>query len=284
MKEQADLAALMDSLAPLLKDKRLASSPILRGVPPKVYLKPFLDDPDDLVPFTGGVKHYQALAAVVPNLMGVPLTSEHQKVINIMHAEKLLLSREYSKAPQDTLLSIIMPTKNRAGALEGAILSIMVQSYKNWELIVINDGGDDAPESVIAAFNDPRIIYIRLENSVGAAAARNIGLNSSRGEFIAYLDDDDQWDPDFLLICHGELVKYKRRFIYSAQIVWHGFEAESNLGKEYLLVRYVPFNRSLIENSNFISMICCMHEKSLCAEAGTFDAGLKNGVDWEFFL
>lgn len=284
MAEECDCAKLLDSLAPILKDKRLVSSPMLRGLPPAQYMQPFLKSPGKPLPAFQGMEGFYAMASVVSNLLTGPLGKEHMKIINVMHAEKRLRHREYIDKPQDALVSVVMPTRNRADAIEGAVLSVLVQSYRNWELIIVDDGGEQSPEKIIAAFNDPRIKYIRLEESGGAALARNVGLENAKGDYVAYLDDDDQWDPDFLLISCNEMIKHKRRFVYSAQMVWADFDPESNLGCHYVLVRYVPFNRSSIENSNYISMISCMHEKSLCEEAGNFNAAMKRGQDWEFFL
>lgn len=281
---QPDSAALITSLAPLLRDKRLACSPILRGVPPDEYLRPFLDNSQESSIFEGGMKEYQALASISPNLLQWPLTATHMQVMKAMHAEKTTRRSKYLSLPQDTLVSIIMPTRNRIDAIEGAVLSVLIQSYANLELIIVDDAGEPGLETLLEGLNDSRIRYIRLETQVGAAQARNVGLKAAKGAYIGYLDDDDQWDPDFLLVSYGELLNQKRRFAYSAQIVWQSFDPESNIGQRFLALRYVPFNRSLIENRNFISMFSCLHDKRLYDEAGGFEPGLKNGQDWEFFL
>lgn len=286
MTAQPDIAQLLDSLTPRLQDKRLAASPMLRGASPGEYLRPFMPSSPHTGSFMreGSMDRYYALASANGNILHGPLTEDHLRIINVMHAEKRLRHHEYMGLPQDTLLTVIMPTKNRTDALEGAILSVMAQTYTNWELLVIDDGGEERAEEAALRFNDARIRYFRLDESVGASQTRNIALENAKGEYISYLDDDDQWDPDFLLISYGDLLKYKRRFTYSAQMVWRDFDPDTNLGKQFLLLRYTPFNRGYIENNNFISMISCMHHKSLYEEMGGFDISLRTGVDWEFFL
>ena len=284
MPEHPDNAALLDSLAPLLHDKRLAASPILRGCPPSEYLHPFLTDAPNPLPFKGGMDRFFSMGSVYAGVLSAPLTLEGLRIINVMHDEKKLRHKEFISMQQDALLSVIMPTRDRPEALERAILSVIAQSYKNWELLVINDGGAPETKAVIKRFKDERIRYLYHAEPCGVAQARNSALAEASGSHIAYLDDDGQWDPDFLLILYGELVKHKHRFIYSAQMVWQDFDPQSNLGRQFLVMRYVPFNRSYIENNNFISMISCMHEKSLCDEAGRFNPSVKRGQDWEFFL
>lgn len=97
------------------------------------------------------------------------------------------------------LISIIMPTHNRAGLLPRAINSVMAQTFTNWELIVVADNCTDNTGEVFAKFlSDGRVSYLKVHENVGGAEARNIGLRVAKGEFIAFLDDDDEWLPQKL--------------------------------------------------------------------------------------
>lgn len=93
------------------------------------------------------------------------------------------------------LVSIIMPTYNCADFIEESILSVINQTYTNWELIIVDDCSKDNTEEVVKKYtdNDKRIRYIRLETNSGAAIARNTGIEMAIGEFIAFLDSDDLW-------------------------------------------------------------------------------------------
>lgn len=95
---------------------------------------------------------------------------------------------------ESALVSIILPTYNRAHLLPAAIDSVLAQTYQNWELIIWNDGSSDNTENVLSALSDPRIRYFTEENH-GQSYAVNRSLEESQGDFIAFLDDDDQWLP-----------------------------------------------------------------------------------------
>ncbi len=94
------------------------------------------------------------------------------------------------------LVSVIIPTYNRAKYVVEAVASVTQQTYPNLEIIVIDDGSDDDTESTLAPLlADRRIHYIRQENA-GPAVARNRGLDAATGEFVAFLDSDDLWLPN----------------------------------------------------------------------------------------
>jgi glycosyltransferase involved in cell wall biosynthesis len=91
------------------------------------------------------------------------------------------------------LVSIIIPTYNRAQLLPAAIESVLGQGYPNTEVIIVDDGSTDDTQEVLGRFGN-RINVVTQENK-GAAAARNIGIRSSKGEIVAFLDSDDLWLP-----------------------------------------------------------------------------------------
>lgn len=91
-------------------------------------------------------------------------------------------------------VSIIVPTYNRAKVLPRAIESVLAQSYTDFELIVVDDGSTDATPQVLSAFDDQRLRIIRQANA-GLSAARNRGVSESVGEYLAFLDDDDEFTP-----------------------------------------------------------------------------------------
>ncbi len=97
------------------------------------------------------------------------------------------------------LVSIILPTYNRAGQIGRAIRSVLAQTYGSWELLVIDDASTDNTATVVDSFADPRIFRVTLPYNCGSPARpRNIGLQLARGEFMAYIDDDNAWRPRHL--------------------------------------------------------------------------------------
>ncbi len=98
---------------------------------------------------------------------------------------------------QDILFSIIIPTYNRSGMIGKAIESVLAQTYSHWELIIIDDGSTDNTREIAKRYNDKRIKYYYQKNK-GKSAARNKGIEMSKGDYLAFLDDDDYYLNDFL--------------------------------------------------------------------------------------
>ena len=93
-------------------------------------------------------------------------------------------------------VSVIIPTYNRGAFITNAINSVLAQSFKDYEVLVIDDGSTDNTPEVLQPYLD-KIKYIHQENS-GVSAARNAGIRQAQGEWIAFLDSDDEWFPDYL--------------------------------------------------------------------------------------
>jgi glycosyltransferase involved in cell wall biosynthesis len=100
-----------------------------------------------------------------------------------------------------------MPTYNRAYIIKTAIKSVLMQTDQNWELIVVDDGSTDDTKQVVESFGDERIRYVFQDNA-GVATARNHGLSEARGEWIAYLDSDNELLPQYLTVMYGNIVKH----------------------------------------------------------------------------
>jgi glycosyltransferase involved in cell wall biosynthesis len=95
-------------------------------------------------------------------------------------------------------VSVIIPTYNRAELLYAAIASVLGQTFQDFEILVVDDHSPDHTAQVVQRFHDGRIRYLLHETNKGGAAARNTGIQNSAGEYIAFLDDDDEWLPEKL--------------------------------------------------------------------------------------
>ena len=95
------------------------------------------------------------------------------------------------------LISVIIPTYNRAHLIKRSAQSVLNQTYKNLELIIVDDGSTDNTKEVIDSLNDERIVYVKQENH-GVSSARNTGINVANGKYIAFQDSDDIWHSDKL--------------------------------------------------------------------------------------
>lgn len=115
---------------------------------------------------------------------------------------------------QDQLVSIIIPTYNRAQDVNRALQSVINQTHINWEVIVIDNNSTDDTNNVILSFQDPRIRIFKIFNYGVIAASRNMGIEKASGEFIAFLDSDDWWTSHKL----EESLKYLNQ---GSDLVYH---------------------------------------------------------------
>ncbi|GAJ17799.1 unnamed protein product, partial [marine sediment metagenome] len=113
------------------------------------------------------------------------------KKCQVFHCKPLYKSKD------NPLVSVVMPAYNGVDYITEAIESVLIQNYRNFELVIINDGSTDNTEEVVLSFEDERIRYFRQENR-GLAATHNVGIKQSKGEFIIKLDCDDMMTPDFI--------------------------------------------------------------------------------------
>ena len=118
------------------------------------------------------------------------------------------------------LISIVMPTYNRADTIQRAIASIRAQSWSNWELIVVDDGSTDNTAPRLMGL-DPRICLLRQENQ-GVTAARNTGLAAVKGELVAFLDSDDEWLPHHLALAAAFFAAHPGEHLFTSEF-WEDF-------------------------------------------------------------
>ena len=112
------------------------------------------------------------------------------------------------------LVSIIIPTYNRAEDLKRALQSVFDQTFTDWEVLVVDNHSIDETDSLIKSFNDPKIKLFKIHNAGVIAVSRNLGLKHALGEYIAFLDSDDWWLPKKL----EESIKYMDQ---GAEVVYH---------------------------------------------------------------
>src|SRR5579863_7499544 len=99
---------------------------------------------------------------------------------------------------QEPIVSVVVPTRNRPELVVRAVSSALAQTLTRMEVIVVIDGPDEDTARALAEIRDDRLTVIALPSSLGGSEVRNIGAQHSRGEFIAFLDDDDEWSPNKL--------------------------------------------------------------------------------------
>ena len=131
------------------------------------------------------------------------------------------------------MISIVMPTYERAATLPRAIDSVLVQTWGDWELIVVDDGSTDATPAVLADYRDPRIRVFRHGDNRGVTAAKNSGFDHISGEWFTVLDSDDELVPDALATLHDVATRTGATAItcncvnaVTGQLTGHGWDAD----------------------------------------------------------
>lgn len=104
------------------------------------------------------------------------------------------------------LFSIIIPTYNRAHILPRTIASVLAQTYSNWECIIVDDGSTDTTKDFITSYSDTRIKYVYQQNAE-RSAARNNGIRHAQGEYICFLDSDDEYLPEHLEVLKDAIAR-----------------------------------------------------------------------------
>lgn len=185
------------------------------------------------------------------------------------------------------LVSVILPTRNRAHLLPRAIASVLAQTYRNIELIVVNDASTDSTADVLAAIGDPRLRVIHREVNKGAAAARNAGIAAARGEYVSFQDDDDYWLVQKLekqvaaLTAPGQTAGW----CLSAYIR-HEPDRDAYIGGAWY-IRQLDYARGIGQEGPNWSLIATpgwLVRLGLLQDLGGFDERIRSWDDWELGL
>jgi len=192
------------------------------------------------------------------------------------------ISNDSGSPPEQAgLVSVITPTYNRAHYLREAIESVQAQMYARWELIIMDDGSTDGTQQVVEAYRrcDPRIRYMFQQNA-GPSRARAAALRAARGEFIAFLDDDDLWRPDKL----KKQVERMRQdpslgFLYSqCAVIQDGSRVASWPGRVH------PHTFQELFRTNFVPCLTVMVRKRCLDEIGGIGTDLPVSQDYDLWL
>lgn len=181
-------------------------------------------------------------------------------------------------------VSIVMPCFNAAAHLARSVGSVQAQDLQDWELVVVDDGSTDDSWQVLQSLarDDPRIRPLRQPNA-GAASARNTGLMAAKGEFTAFLDSDDTWDPTFLSAMLGALEPHPEAGI--AYCGWQNIGLGGGRDKPY-----VPPDYESGDKVEALLRTCpwpihgALVRADLIKAAGGFDESFSSCMDYDLWL
>src|SRR5258708_6930372 len=184
---------------------------------------------------------------------------------------------------ESSLVSVIVRTYNRAHLIAETVQSVIDQTYKTWELIVVDDGSTDNTKRLISDFNDGRIKYYSIEQSGVIGKVRNAGINYSKGEYIAFLDSDDLWLPKKLEFQLSLLNKYSQ----ASFVFGHGEQFGNNATPTPIVESFfvgnvfLPF---LLEERFIFYVPTLLFKKEILGKTKLIDEELSRAGDIDFFL
>ena len=185
------------------------------------------------------------------------------------------------------MISVVIPLFNKQGSIRSTIESVLAQSFRDFELIIVDDGSTDGSMAAIKSINDPRIRLIKKRNG-GVSSARNEGIRRATGEYVAFLDGDDLWEPGFL----AEVISLVQ-FYPEAGIIGTSYYFLENGKMRRAEKPLADGFHGIIDNTSWdkghlfwTSAVCC--KKSALEDIGLFDERIDFGEDldvwWRIML
>jgi glycosyltransferase involved in cell wall biosynthesis len=181
-------------------------------------------------------------------------------------------------------ISVVIPLYNKQAQVAQAIASVMAQTLPPLEIVVVNDGSTDGSEIVVAELNNPLIRLIHQENG-GVSVARNKGIEMAQGDWIAFLDADDEWKLAFL-----ETMQLLAKTYPQCRVVASAYELQDYRGiRKPAILNKIPFAGEHGILTNYFEVASCSHPplwtsaivaaKEALLSVGGFPAGVKSGED-----
>ncbi len=184
-------------------------------------------------------------------------------------------------AYREPLVTVVVPSRNRPILVTRAVQSILRQTYRAFEVVVVDDGSIPPLELPAEVANDPRVRILSLSPSVGVATARNVGVRAGRGELVAFLDDDDAWRPS-KLAREVEVIAGAPPTIGAVECgydLWDGHRiVERSIPPARRDLRRTLLERPCLQPSTVLML------REAFERAGGFDPSLRRVEDWELWL
>ena len=181
-------------------------------------------------------------------------------------------------------VSVIIPTYRRPEFLRRAIESVLNQTFQEFELIVVDDCSGDLTHQVMKNYTDPRICFLQHKTKKGGAAARNTGIRISQGQYIAFLDDDDEWLPEKLKL----QVDLLNNSPWEVGVVYTGYNKVAKETGELLAYKAATKTGNLslaLHDKNWVGTTSSVLFRKECIETvGLFDENLSSLQDYDLWI
>lgn len=182
------------------------------------------------------------------------------------------------------MISVIIPLYNKAPFITSTLQCVLQQTFTHYEIVVVDDGSTDDGVARVESVADDRIRIIRQKNG-GVSAARNRGIAEARGEFVAFLDADDEWKPDYLSSQMELVRKYPQCDVFASNYEFRNVEGKVT----HTIINKLPFESIDGVLDNYFEVASCSHpplwtsavmvRKAAIQSVGGFPVGIKSGED-----
>lgn len=184
---------------------------------------------------------------------------------------------------KEELISVIIPTYNREKTIIRAVESVLNQTYKNIELIVVDDNSDDKTVSLLESLSDERLKIIKLDKNHGACHARNIGIKNSKGKYISFQDSDDEWNKEKLKIQMEDIVDNDCDMVFCQVTRIDNGDKIVIPGNDFIIPKTKEeFTKKLLID-NFISTQSILAKRKVFDDI-IFDENFPRFQDWDLVL
>lgn len=182
------------------------------------------------------------------------------------------------------LISIVIPLYNKEQSITSTLQNVLKQTFQDFEIVIVDDGSTDHSVEEVNKVVDPRIRLIQQPNA-GVSSARNRGIEEAKGEYIAFLDADDEWKPEYLETQYNLTQQYLDCSVFACNYEFR--DIQGNVRST--IIRKLPFTGEYGVLSNYFEVASCSHpplwtsavmvKKDAIRSVGGFPVGIKSGED-----
>lgn len=250
-------------------------------------MRPASSIPDAMLNFAWlvwrGLRYYwrYGLRATIRKITGLPGYKVWWRLYGrLSPADRTAIGHHITRFERHPLLSVVMPVYDTPELfLRRAIASVSGQLYPHWELVVVDDASKDpAVGQVLEALQDPRIKVLRRQTNEGIVAASNQALAVVTGEFVVFLDHDDELSPDALYVLANEIITHP-----DAGLIYSDEDKIDAYGRHYDPYFKPDWNEDFFFSQNFVNHLCAIR-RGLLDVAGGFRPGFDGGQDYDLVL